>query len=283
MQKILTSFFSKYIVFALLGMILLFAWNNTGTEYTTLMSLMNNSTVATSSQYHQSTSVNTSENSDEEISVKPNSIWDVMAGEFKLNDQTQSIRVQAEIRKILADRDKFIQILWAAQPYIYYIHQQTEARHLPAEIGLIPVIESEFNPNDHSSKGARGLWQLMAGTAHELGVKVRTGYDGRLDFAVSTKAALAYFKDLGSEFKGNWYLAIAAYNCGQVRVESAVRKAGTRSYWKLSLPTETKLYVPKLLAVAEIIKNPHKYGIQLPPIANKPYLFALNQSTHYKV
>lgn len=200
-----------------------------------------------------------------------NSIWSSMSREFKLDHKTQSARVQAEIRKLLADQGKLYNILRAAGPYIYFIHQQTKARGLPAEIALIPVIESEFNPNDHSKKGATGLWQLMRGTAHELGVKVKSNYDGRRDVVASTKAALAYFNDLGNDFNGNWYLAIAAYNCGQGKIASVIRRTGSNSFWNLPLPQETKIYVPKLLAVAAIVKNPKKYGVKLPPITNKPY------------
>lgn len=203
------------------------------------------------------------------------SIWNTISSEFKLDHQAQSARVQAEIRKLLADQDSFYQILKAAAPYIYYIHQQIQARGLPAELALIPFVESEFNPNDKSKKGATGLWQLMSGTAHELGVKVKEGYDGRRNVVASTKAALAYFKDLGVFFNGNWYLAIAAYNCGQGKIQSAMRRSGSKSYWNLSLPLETKLYVPKLLAVAAIIANPEKYGVRLPEINNAPYFAEL--------
>src|SRR5262249_6307926 len=147
----------------------------------------------------------------------------------------------------------------------------TRARDLPAELALIPVIESEYNPNDRSNKGATGLWQLMRQTAHELGVVVQGGYDGRRNVLASTKAALAYFKDLGDLFNGNWYLAIAAYNCGQGRVQSAIRRTGSESFWNLPLPRDTKYYVPRLLAVAEIVKHPAKYGITLPQVQNKPY------------
>src|SRR5579885_1907413 len=199
------------------------------------------------------------------------SVWNIMSREFKLDNRAGSSQVKAEIRKLLADQGKLYNILKAAGPYIYFIHKQTEARGLPAEIALIPAIESEFNPNDKSNKGATGLWQLMSGTAHELGVKVKAGYDGRRNVVASTKAALAYFNDLGNMFKGNWYLAIAAYNCGQVKVQSAVRRTGSDSFWNLPLPKETKYYVPKLLAVAEIVKNPEKYGVQLPPVLNEPY------------
>lgn len=200
------------------------------------------------------------------------SVWTSLSRELTLDHKVQTSQVKAEIRKLLADQSKLYGILKAAAPYIYYIHKQTQARGLPGELALIPVIESEFNPNDHSNKGATGLWQLMPGTAHELGVKVQSGYDGRRNVVASTKAALAYFNDLGNMFDGNWYLAIAAYNAGQGRIESAIRHSGSHSFWNLnSLPRETKYYVPKLMAVAELVKHPEKYGIQLPPVLNKPY------------
>jgi membrane-bound lytic murein transglycosylase D len=199
------------------------------------------------------------------------SIWSSMRGDLTLDHNVQSSQVQAEIRKLLADQDKLYHILNAAAPYIYFIHQQTRARGLPAELALIPVVESEFNPNDHSTKGATGLWQLMPSTAHDLGVKVRPGYDGRRDVVASTKAALNYFGDLGHRFKGNWNLVIAAYNCGEGKIQSAERRTGSHSFWNLPLPRETRYYVPRLLAVAAIVKNPQEYGVQLPPIQNTPY------------
>lgn len=203
------------------------------------------------------------------------SIWSNLGRDLKLDHKTQISQVQAEIRKLLADPEKLYSILKAASPYIYFIHEQTQARGLPAELALIPVIESEFNPNDHSTKGATGLWQLMPETAHELGIKVKSSYDGRRNVVTSTNAALAYFNDLGNMFKGDWYLAIAAYNCGQVKIASAVRHAGSHSFWNLHVPRETKTYLPKLLAIAAIVKDPQKYGVKLPPISNHPYFTTL--------
>jgi membrane-bound lytic murein transglycosylase D len=198
-------------------------------------------------------------------------IWHHMRQEFKLNNNLQSIPVKREIRKLLADQNKLYNILKAAGPYMYFIHKQIQSRGLPGEIALIPVIESEFNPNDHSKKGALGLWQLMSGTAQELGVKIKSGYDGRRNIIASTHAALTYFTDLGRYFNGNWYLAIAAYNSGQVKVKSAMQRTRSNNFWNLPLPNETKQYVPKLLAVAAIVKDPNKYGIQLPNITNQPF------------
>jgi membrane-bound lytic murein transglycosylase D len=200
------------------------------------------------------------------------SVWKDLSHQLKLDHQANHAQVQNEVRKLLKEQDKFYQILKAAGPYIYFILEQTKAKGLPAEIALIPVIESEFNPHDYSTKGATGLWQFMRGTAKELGIVITSGYDGRKNVTASTKAALAYLNDLGNNFKGNWYLAFAAYNVGEGRVRSAIRRAGTHTFWNLaSLPKETRYYIPKLLAVAAIVKNPEKYGVTLPPIQNKPY------------
>jgi len=211
------------------------------------------------------------------VAVKPVSlpkntslVWTAITNQFKLDHHAQSPRVQAEIRKLLADH-RFTHILKASAPYIYYIQQQTVAKRLPSELALIPVIESEFNPNDRSTKGAAGLWQLMRDTAKGLGIKIRPGYDGRRNLIASTKGALAYFNDLGHSFKGNWLLAIAAYNCGEGRVLHAEKRKHSSDFWSLSLPKETQYYVPRLLAVAEIIQHPAKYGITLPAIKSHPY------------
>lgn len=225
--------------------------------------------------YFQIINPNPTETEEVATTNSDDTIWNSIRLDFKLDHKTNSAPVQAEIHKLLADQDKLNKILAAAGPYIYYIYNQTQQRNLPAELALIPVIESEFNPNDHSKKGATGLWQLMPETAHELGINIKSNYDGRRNVVASTKAALAYFNDLGNMFNGNWYLAIAAYNCGQVKVLHAERRVGSKSFWNLPLPKETRCYVPKLLAVAAIITNPKKYGVQLPPIKNSPYFTEL--------
>jgi membrane-bound lytic murein transglycosylase D len=245
--------FSKFLIFVVLSCSLLLALHSNNLDITA-------SNFASTDVSEMIESDNTN-----------NTIWNSISDQFQLDHKTQTPAVQAEIRELLADQQKLYQILQAAAPYIYFIHQKAQEKGLPGELALIPVIESEFNPNDHSNKGAAGLWQLMSGTAHELGVNVKSGYDGRKNVVSSTNAALAYFKDLGNDFKGDWYLAIAAYNCGQVRIASAVKKTGSHNFWNLPLPRETRCYVPKLLAVAAIIENPGKYGVQLPNITNKPY------------
>lgn len=218
-----------------------------------------------------------SANADSESNSGSNSIWSSMSTAFQIDHNVQSSRVRTEINRLVANQGEFYSILKAAAPYIYFIYKQTQEHRLPAELALIPVIESQFNPNDHNSIGAMGLWQLMPATARALGVKIRAGYDGRRNVVASTKAAMLYFSDLGRLYRGNWYLAIAAYNCGEGKVQWAMRRGGSNSFWDLNmLPRDTKYYVPRLLAIAEVIKNPGKYGLKLPPIDNQPYFTEVN-------
>lgn len=193
-------------------------------------------------------------------------VWGEIASQLNLNDHVDSPRVQKQLHELLTNKSELQKSLQNSAPYIYYIYSQLKARHLPAELALIPIIESNYNPYDHNSIGANGLWQLMPGTAKGLGVKIKQGYDGRRDLISSTNAALDYYTWLANKFKNNWYLAIAAYNCGDGAVSAAVKRAHSNDYFHLSLPLETKLYVPRLLAIAIILKNPQKYGIELPTV-----------------
>jgi membrane-bound lytic murein transglycosylase D len=229
-----------------------------------LLSVSNSSKAAFAALETTSQSQNSSSN-------QSDSIWSSMSQEFKLNHATNLAQVQAEIRKLQAHPEGLYHALQSAGPYIYYVYQQTQAHGLPAELALLPVIESEYNPNNRSGVGALGLWQLMPKTASELGVKVKPSYDGRRDVIASTQAALTYLGDLGRNFAGNWYLAIGAYNCGPGAVHHASRKSGSTNFWNLPLPKETREYVPKLLAVAAVVKDPARYGMVLPPVSNQPY------------
>lgn len=214
-----------------------------------------------------------------QASADKENVWEAIRSELKLNRGADSAAVNKQIKYLLAEKGKFNKILKDASPYIAYIYSQTKEKNFPAEIALIPFIESEFNPNDHSNVGALGLWQLMRPTARLLGVKVNSQYDGRRNLLYSTKAALVYLNDMHNYYK-DWALTIAAYNCGQGRLDRAIRQAGSRSFWRLNVPAETKSYVPRLLAVAAIISNPQKYNITLPNVTKAPYFskFTVNKS-----
>ncbi|TMX32820.1 lytic transglycosylase [Vibrio rotiferianus] len=163
-----------------------------------------------------------------------------------------------------------------AEPFLYLITEKIEARNLPLELALLPVVESSFDAFAYSHGSAAGLWQFVPGTGKMMGLEQNFWYDGRRDVDASTDAALDYLVKLNQRFDGNWNHAIAAYNSGGGRVNSAIRKnkklGKPTDFFSLDLPKETSSYVPKLLALADIIANQDKYGIEIPPIANKPVL-----------
>lgn len=203
-------------------------------------------------------------------------LWDVLREDFTLPHYENTPAVQEKIEWYMNNQDFLLRSASRAAPYLYYIHQQVKKRHLPAELVLLPIVESGYNPFSLSHAGALGIWQLMPGTASGLGVKRDSWYDGRRDIIASTRAALNYLAYLQSFFEGNWLLAIAAYNTGEGNVLSAIKRnirAGRDTdFWSLPVAQETKDYVPSLLALATIIANPEQYPIYFPPVRNAPYL-----------
>ncbi|MGF1683708.1 LysM peptidoglycan-binding domain-containing protein [Photobacterium minamisatsumaniensis] len=161
-----------------------------------------------------------------------------------------------------------------AEPFLYFITEEIEKRDLPLELALLPIVESSFDQFAYSHGRAAGLWQITAPTGRSFGLEQNWWYDGRRDVVESTRAALDLLEYLNRKFDGNWLHALAAYNTGEGRVFRAIRnnKAAGKptDFWSLSLPKETSGYVPKLLAVADVIKNQQKYGMTIPAIANKP-------------
>lgn len=183
-------------------------------------------------------------------------LWSVLQHQFTLNHYENNPAVKAQIEWFLKRKKYIYKLAENAQPYLYYILTQVDKRKLPAEMVLLPMIESAYDPFAFSSAGASGLWQMMPGTASGFGLKQNWWYDGRRDIVASTNAALDYLSYLQSFFNGNWLLAIAAYDSGEGTVLSATRKNIAKGeptdFWSLNLPRETQAYIPKLLALAEI-------------------------------
>lgn len=206
-----------------------------------------------------------------------------MSSHFALLPNTYPAALQREIKAFAHDPYYLNELVTNAGPYIYYIYQQTRKRHMPAEIALIPMVESDYNPFEYSHAGATGLWQMMPGTASGFGLTINWWYDGRRDIIASTKAALDYLSYLHNLFNNNWLLAIAAYDSGEGTVEAAIRHNKRlhkpTNFWALSLPYETENYVPKLLALTAIFANPTHYGLTIPSIANKPYFAIVPMDT----
>lgn len=184
-------------------------------------------------------------------------------------------------REFYSQRPKLITAIFErARPFLYTVSQEVQTRNLPMELALLPAIESGFHPFAYSRSHASGLWQFIPLTAGRFGLSADDWMDRRRDVASSTNAALDYLTYLNKFFKGDWYLAIAAYNAGEGRVRNAVRKneaAGLPTdFWSLDLPQETKDYVPRLLALAQLVKDPVFCGITLPDIPAKEMVAAVS-------
>ena len=195
-------------------------------------------------------------------------------GGFVLGDPDEA-PIDQQLNWYASNPDYLQRAFGRADMYLYYIVTQLEARHMPLELALLPVIESAFEPYAYSRARAAGLWQFIPGTGSRFGLKQDWWYDGRRDVVASTNAALDYLQGLHDEFNGDWLLAVAAYNCGELAVEHAVQvnQAEGRpiDFWHLRLPRETEAYVPKLLAMKRLVEDPAKYGLVFTAIPNQPY------------
>lgn len=207
----------------------------------------------------------------------PPSVWDVLRGQFMLNHEVARPEVQTQLR-FLISHPSYLKELAQAEPYIYHVVTEIKKRGLPGEIALIPMIESAYDPFAYSGAGAAGLWQLMPGTGTNLGLKRDWWYDGRRSIGPSTHAALDYLSHLSKYFNGDWLLAFAAYDSGEGTISRLIKNSNYRqwSFWSLPVPQETRAYVPRLLAFAEIVQNPERYHIKLPDIPHLPYFEEVN-------
>ena len=163
----------------------------------------------------------------------------------------------------------------SGQRYLFHTVKRAEELGVPVELALLPFVESEFDPYAQSLYGATGIWQFLPATGREWGLKTNWWYDGKRDVIASTEAALNFLLYLHQKFDNDWLLAIAAYNAGPGRVNRAIRENKEKGlaidFWSLRLPKETSAYVPKLLVLSELIKDPSSFGVTLPSIANRPY------------
>ena len=179
----------------------------------------------------------------------------------------------AEYEKWNASHPTYLNNLFTrSEPFLHYIVEEIEKRGLPMEIALLPAVESAYKPNAVSRSKAAGLWQFIPSTGKSFGLTQDWWYDGRRDVILSTNAALDYLTQLNKRFDGDWFLTLAAYNAGQGTVGRAIRKnkrkgKGT-NYTSLSLRSETRRYVPKLIALKNIINNPSAFNVTLPVVAN---------------
>ncbi len=212
-------------------------------------------------------------------------LFDRMRAGFKLEDGAGQRAVDQQLRWYASNPDYLQRAFGRADLYLYQIVTELERRGMPLELALLPVVESAFEPYAYSRARASGLWQFIPGTGSRFGLKQDWWYDGRRDIVESTRAALDYLQHLHDEFDGDWLLAVAAYNCGEAMVERAVdmNRAAHRpvNFWELWLPGETRAYVPKLLAMKRLVRDPETYGLEFSPIPNSPYFARV--ATHGQV
>lgn len=202
-------------------------------------------------------------------------VWDRIRSDYRLPKINS--RYIAEYERWYSSRPEYIErMVKRATPYLYYITNQVEARNMPMEIALLPAIESAYKAHALSRSKAAGIWQFIPATGRHYGLKQNYWYDGRKDIIAATNAALNYLEKLNRDFKGDWALTLAAYNAGEGRVGREIKKNARKgkpiNYTSLKgLRRETRRYVPKLIAISNIIKNPQKYGLKITRIPNQPY------------
>lgn len=200
-------------------------------------------------------------------------LWMRVRTGFSLaNIQSQEVR---QHENNFSKNQRFIDhIVERSQRYLFYIIEEVERRRMPAEIALLPIIESRFDPDAYSHRHAAGLWQFVPSTARAFGLEQNWWHDERRDVIAATQAALDYLQMLYKMF-GNWKLALAAYNWGQGSLKKVINEnhGGNKSvnYQEIGLPAETRNYISKLIAIRNIIANPRRYGIKLKPVPNRPY------------
>lgn len=222
-----------------------------------------------------------------EITTKKN-IFERITKGFSM-ENLPSKRVTISLKRMTKDPEYVERVFKRSSPYLHYIVEELSKRNMPMELALLPFVESAYKTSATSRAKAAGLWQFIPATGRTFGLNQNWWVDERRDVTKSTKAALDYLELLHKMMDGDWFLALAAYNWGESSVRKAIRRNKARKrntgYINLKMPRETRYYIPKLLAVKEIVLNPEKYNIKLPFIADEPYFkkIKLNSSIDFKL
>jgi membrane-bound lytic murein transglycosylase D len=211
--------------------------------------------------------------SPEELAALGN-LWERLRKGAQMDTGFDNDRIAIQRNWYLKNDDYLSRMARRASRYLYYTVSEAEKRNMPTELALLPVIESAYDPFAYSHANAAGMWQFIPGTATIMGVKQNEWFDGRRDVIESTRAAYDFLSLLYGKF-GDWQLALAAYNAGPGAVQRAInrnRAAGLPTdFWSLKLPAETRAYVPRFLAIAQIVKSPESFGVELRPLLNQPH------------
>jgi membrane-bound lytic murein transglycosylase D len=215
----------------------------------------------------------------------PANMWERIRAGYRLAPLSTPL-VQEWEQYYAARPDYWARMVDRGSRYLYHVVEEVERRKMPAEIALLPMIESAYNPQAYSRSHASGMWQFIPSTGKLYGLRQNFWYDGRRDVLAATSAALDYLQKLYDQF-GDWNLALAAYNWGEGAVSRAIARNQAKGlptdYESLTMPAETRNYVPKLLAVKNIIANPGQFGITLADVPNRPYFATVTTDQHIDV
>ena len=226
----------------------------------------------------KATRVNLKNQSVSQVYAPSDNLWIRIRDGFQMEPMNTPIEIE-QVRWLSARPDYVNRSMTRSSRYLFYIVQEVNARNMPTEIALLPFVESAFVTNAKSSAKAVGLWQFMPATGKDFRLTQNVFRDERRDVLQSTDAALDYLQRLHDQF-GSWELALAAYNWGAGNVAKAQKRnlaAGLpTNYESLTMPKETRNYVPKLMAYRQIVLDPQAYGIVLPELENHPYFVALD-------
>jgi membrane-bound lytic murein transglycosylase D len=212
-------------------------------------------------------------------------LFDRMRAGFAF-DEVQEPAIDQQLAWFEHNPDYLERCFQRAQRYLYHVVAEVEARGMPQEFALLPVVESAYEPFAYSVSRASGLWQFIPATGVRFGLKQDWWYDGRRDVVESTRAALDYLQALHDQF-GDWLLAIAAYNVGEAWVQRSIDYNQAHGlpadFWHLNLPAETRAYVPKLLALKRLMAEPERYGLEFAPIPNEPYFAVVDTDSQLQL
>jgi len=238
-----------------------------GCETTPVLTIKNNSECITT--YSDNECITSSEESLVVFKPLPSDVWEYMIfnsdyeKDFILDQKTLSY-----INRHIQDLEKFNDYLNKSYYFIYYVIQELEAANLPVELALIPFVESNYDPFSISPSGAVGLWQFMPKTGRIFNLEKSWWSEDRHDPFRSTHAAIGYFKYLFERFDNDIYLALAAYNAGPTYLDRQIKKNYRRGmdtdFWSLSLNSQVTEYIPKYVALREVVFNSEKYNVNLP-------------------
>jgi membrane-bound lytic murein transglycosylase D len=222
--------------------------------------------------------VDLSKQSVSSIMAPSNDLWIQIRQGFAL-PELDSPLVEQQTQWLVKRPDYVNRSMARSSRYLFYIVEEVNRRNMPTEIALLPFVESAFNPEAKSTAKAMGIWQFMPRTGQDFKLTQNVFRDERRDVLQSTNAALDYLQRLYKQF-GDWQLALAAYNWGEGNVAKAIKRNQAQrkptDYQSLTMPRETREYVPKLMAYKNIVQNPAAYNITLPELENHPYFVAID-------